>query len=79
MNALNAVALAGGYAPSAVESVIYVRREGSNRELRLPADRSTQIYPGDVVRVNTTIFWDAMNLLSPLASPLSIAAAAAIP
>jgi polysaccharide export outer membrane protein len=79
MNALNAIALAGGYTPTAVESVIYIRREGSNQEMRMGTDRSTQIYPGDVVRVNNTVFSDAMNLLSPLAGPLSIAAAAAIP
>jgi hypothetical protein len=79
MNALNAVALAGGYTPTAVESVIYVRREGTNEEVRMNTDRSTQIYPGDVVRVNNTLFADAMTLLSPLAGPLSIAAAAAIP
>jgi polysaccharide export outer membrane protein len=79
MTALNAIALAGGYMPSAVESVIYVRREGSNTEERLPVDRTTMIHPGDVVRVNTTFFADAMQLLNPLATPLSIAAAAAVP
>jgi polysaccharide export outer membrane protein len=79
MNALNAVALAGGYLPTAVESVVYIRREGSNQEVRMATDRSTQIYPGDVVRVNNTVFSDAMSWLSPLAGPLSIAAAAAIP
>ncbi len=79
MNALNAIALAGGYTPSAVESVIYVRREGSNTEVRMPTDRSTLIRPGDVVRVNNTFFADAMSLLGPLSTPLSIAAAAAIP
>lgn len=79
MTALNAIALAGGYTPSAVESVVYIRREGSNTEERLPADRSTPVHPGDVVRVNTTFFADAMQLLNPLATPLSIAAAAAVP
>lgn len=79
MTALNAIALAGGYTPSAVESVVYIRREGSNTEERLSADRSTPVHPGDVVRVNTTFFADAMQLLNPLATPLSIAAAAAVP
>jgi polysaccharide export outer membrane protein len=78
MTALSAVALAGGYTPSAVESVIYVRREGSNREVQLPTDRTTEIHPGDVVRVNNTFFWDAMNLFGPLSGPLGIAAAATI-
>jgi hypothetical protein len=79
MNALNAVALAGGYTSTAVESVVYIRREGTNEEVRMTTDRATQIYPGDVVRVNNTVFSDAMSWLAPLAGPLSIAAAAAIP
>ena len=79
MNALNAIALAGGFTPGAVESVIYIRREGSNTEERLPTDRSTLVNPGDVVRVNNTFFAEAMSLLSPLSTPLSIAAAAAVP
>lgn len=79
MTALNAIALAGGFTPSAVESSIYIRREGSNAEVRMPVDRSTAIRPGDVVRVNTTFFADAMQLMTPLSTPLSIAAAAAIP
>jgi polysaccharide export outer membrane protein len=79
MTALNAIALAGGFTPGAVESVVYIRREGSNTEERLRADRSTLVHPGDVVRVNTTFFADAMQMLNPLSTPLSIAAAAAIP
>lgn len=79
MNALNAIALAGGYTPSAVESSIYIRREGSNNEVKMPVDRSTSIRPGDVVRVNTTMFADVMQLINPLSTPLSIAAAAAVP
>ena len=79
MTALNAIALAGGFTPSAVESALYIRREGSNTEVKMPVDRSTAIRPGDVVRVNTTFFADAMQLMTPLSTPLSIAAAAAIP
>jgi protein involved in polysaccharide export with SLBB domain len=45
MNALNAVALAGGFLPSAVESVVFIRREGSNEEIEVPADRTTDIAP----------------------------------
>ena len=78
MNALNAIALAGGYTNTAVESVVYVRREGSNTEIRMPTDRSTQIYPGDVIRVHNTFFSDAMSLLSPLSGPAGIVAATAI-
>lgn len=78
MNAMNAIALAGGFTTSAVESTIYVRREGSNEEVALPTDRTTQIYPGDVIRVHNTIFYDAMSWLSPLSAPASVAAAAAV-
>ena len=76
MNALNAIALAGGFLPSAVESVIFVRREGSNREVEMPTDRSTPIYPGDVIRVHNTFFSDAMNLFSPLTGLAGTAALA---
>ena len=76
MNALNAIALAGGFLPSAVESVIFVRREGSNREVEMATDRSTPIYPGDVIRVHNTFFSDAMNLFSPLTGLAGTAALA---
>jgi polysaccharide export outer membrane protein len=78
MTALNAVALAGGFTNGAVESVVFVRREGSNQEEEVPADRTTLIYPGDVVKVHTTIFNDAMNLFSPFSGVASTAATAAI-
>ena len=67
MTALNAVALAGGYTPSASNSYVYVRKIGETEETKLPADQTTQIHPGDVVRVDQTGFWSLMNVLSPLA------------
>jgi protein involved in polysaccharide export with SLBB domain len=78
MNALNAIALAGGYTTTAVESAVYVRREGSNQEIEMPTDRTTAIHPGDVVRVHNTIFSEAMSLFSPLTGVAGIAAAATI-
>ncbi len=78
MNALNAIALAGGFTNGAVESVLFVRREGSNQEVEVPADRTTEIYPGDVVKVHTTFFTDAMNLLSPFSGIAASAATAAV-
>ena len=78
MNALNAIALAGGFTSGAVESVVFVRREGSNREVEVPADSTTQIYPGDVVKVHNTIFTDAMNLFSPFSGVAASAATAAV-
>ena len=78
MSALNAVALAGGFSPTAVESVVFVRREGSNQEVEVPVDRSTLIYPGDVVKVHNTIFSDAVNFLSPFSGVAASAATAAV-
>ncbi|MDB5736305.1 MAG: hypothetical protein JWN16_2942, partial [Alphaproteobacteria bacterium] len=63
---------------TAVESVVYVRREGSNEEVEMATDRSTAIHPGDVVRVHNTIFSEAMGLFSPLTGVAGIAAAATI-
>jgi polysaccharide export outer membrane protein len=78
MTALNAVALAGGFTQAAVESVVFIRREGSNQEIEAPADRSTDIRPGDVVKVHTTFFADAVNFLSPLSGAAASAATAAV-
>ena len=73
MSALNAVALAGGYTPKANESVIYIRRNGSNREEKVPADQMTRIWPGDVVRVPITLFWSFMSVAGPLAGAATFA------
>ena len=78
MNALNAVALAGGFQTTAVESVVFIRREGSNEEVEVPVDRTTAIHPGDVVKVHTTIFSDAVSLLSPFSGVAASAATAAV-
>jgi polysaccharide export outer membrane protein len=56
MNALNAVALAGGYTYRADDSVVYVRRKGSPTEEKDPADQTTSIYPGDIIRVAERFF-----------------------
>lgn len=68
MNALNAIALAGGYTEKADGGVLYVRRNGETEEQRLPADQATQIRPGDVVRVPPTLFWSFLNVASPLSA-----------
>lgn len=77
MNALNAIALAGGYQNNAVESVVFIRREGSNTEQEMPTDRTTAIYPGDVVRVHFTFLNDALSIFSPLTGAAGIGIAAA--
>lgn len=78
MNALNAIALAGGFNPSAVESVIFIRREASNQEVEVPVDRTTTIYPGDVIKVHNTIFADITGWIAPLSGVAASAATAAI-
>jgi hypothetical protein len=67
MTASSAVALAGGYTGKAVESVVYIRHQGDNTEERVPTSDALQIRPGDVVRINSTAFWDVLDVLSPLA------------
>lgn len=67
MTASTAVAVAGGFTPRAVQSTIYVRHQGENAEHQVSASDAIAIYPGDVVRVDSTAFWDVMDVLSPLA------------
>jgi polysaccharide export outer membrane protein len=76
MSALDAVALGGGFTDQARQSTVYVRHEGSVDEVELPASQMTRIWPGDVVRVKDTLFWDAMSIFTPLAGPAALAAAA---
>jgi polysaccharide export outer membrane protein len=66
MNVLNAIALAGGFTPHAVESHVYLRKNGTQREIEVAADQTTQIMPGDIVRVTSSTFWDFMDVISPL-------------
>lgn len=56
MTVLNAVAIGGGYTYRADKSVVYIRRKGSDKEVELPADERTLVFPGDTVRVDERIF-----------------------
>ena len=56
LNVLGAIALAGGYTYRANDSEVYLRRSGSTREEVMPADASTKINPGDIVRVAERLF-----------------------
>ena len=67
MTAASAVALAGGYSSKAVKSVVYVRHQGEPEEHSVAANDAVPIRPGDVVRVDSTTFWDVMDVLAPLA------------
>ena len=56
MNLITAVALAGGYTTRADKSDVYIRRNGSAKEVELPADETTNVNPGDIVRVAERFF-----------------------
>jgi polysaccharide export outer membrane protein len=56
LNVLGAVALAGGYTYRANDNDIYVRRSGAGKEVSVPAESSTKIYPGDIIRVAERLF-----------------------
>jgi polysaccharide export outer membrane protein len=73
MSVLNAIALAGGYTPKANDSVIYIRRNGTSQEEKVPADQMTRIWPGDVVRAPITLFWSFMSVAGPLAGAATFA------
>ncbi len=73
MTMLNAIGLAGGFTPQARESMVYVRHEGETREEEVSTAQPLLIRPGDTIRVDTTLFWDAMNLFSPLSGPAYLA------
>lgn len=75
MSALNAVALAGGFTDQAIQSTLYVRHEGDTAEQPVRTNQIGHIQPGDVIRVKTSLFWDAMNMFAPVAGPAAIAAA----
>jgi polysaccharide export outer membrane protein len=56
MSVLNAVALAGGYTFRANDSEVYIRRKGATKEKEFPADETTKIDPGDIIRVPERFF-----------------------
>jgi polysaccharide export outer membrane protein len=56
LNAINAVALAGGYTYRADEDDVYIRRKGGTTEVKQPANQSTQVMPGDIVRIAERFF-----------------------
>lgn len=56
MAVLNAVALAGGFTDRADKSEVYIRRNGSSKETEYPADETTKVNPGDIIRVSERFF-----------------------
>ncbi len=66
MTAMNAVGLAGGFTSEATEADVYIRHEGQTKEVEMPANDTTAIAPGDVVRVAESPFWALMDVITPL-------------
>jgi len=56
MSVLNAIALAGGYTYRANDSDVYIQRNGQSKEEPFPADQTTKVQPGDIVRVPERFF-----------------------
>lgn len=56
MTVLSAVALAGGFSFRADDSTVYIRRNGGTTEEKFPADQSTRVEPGDIIRVGERFF-----------------------
>ncbi len=77
MSALDAVAVAGGFTDRAVESSLYIRHENETKEHQVAADETIKIQPGDVVRVDQTVFWSVASVLAPVGSVISPVASAA--
>ncbi|MDE2133883.1 MAG: polysaccharide export protein [Alphaproteobacteria bacterium] len=71
MSVPNAIALAGGYTELASESTVYIRHQGQVKGQEVPADESTRVRPGDVVRVERTTYWSIITLLAPIISPFT--------
>lgn len=70
MTALQAISVAGGFTQKASDTYIYVRREGALKEERLRVDQSTQIHPGDTVRVSESGIWTLLSIAQPVSSVL---------
>jgi polysaccharide export outer membrane protein len=67
MNVLNAVALAGGFTQKAADGHVYLRKNGTSKEIRVAADQTVQVMPGDIVRVGSSGLWDVLSIVGPLA------------
>jgi polysaccharide export outer membrane protein len=73
MSALDAIGLAGGFTEHALESVVHIRHEGDGKERDVAPDETVKVRPGDVIRVDQTLFWDAAAILAPATSAASMA------
>jgi polysaccharide export outer membrane protein len=56
VNAVSAVAMAGGFTPRAATGYVLIRRANSNKEQEFPLDSSVPIYPGDMITISERLF-----------------------
>ncbi|MGQ0456072.1 MAG: polysaccharide biosynthesis/export family protein [Hyphomicrobium sp.] len=56
LNAVTAIALAGGFGPRASTSAIMVQRANEKEAKEYPVDPSVLIHPGDVIKVRERMF-----------------------
>jgi polysaccharide export outer membrane protein len=56
LNVVSAVALAGGFAPRASTSYVYIKRVSEAQEREFPALPSVAVFPGDIIRVPERYF-----------------------
>lgn len=71
MTVPNAIALAGGYTSSADDEKVFIREDGISPEVRMRADQTVKLHPGDVVRVSKTTFWTVVSVVTPVAAALT--------
>jgi polysaccharide export outer membrane protein len=56
LNAVSAVAMAGGFTPRAATSYVLIRRANDNKEQEFPLDSSVPVYPGDMITIAERLF-----------------------
>jgi len=57
LSVLNAVATAGGFAPLADQTRVFIRRAGADAEVQMPLTPEAVVYPGDTVRIAKGAFY----------------------
>ncbi|MBI1252323.1 MAG: hypothetical protein GC189_12730 [Alphaproteobacteria bacterium] len=71
LSVLNAVATAGGFAPLANQTVVYIKRAGEELETRYALTAEMTVQPGDTVRIAKGAFYILGEVNSPGEYPYS--------
>jgi polysaccharide export outer membrane protein len=56
LNAVSAVAMAGGFTPRAATGYVLIRRANENKDQELALDSSVPVYPGDMITIAERLF-----------------------